>query len=60
MFQAVGNHTQSKGLDLRLGFFLSPSIGENPGEIDYFRNPAPIFLLFNFNREGHGSLYSLT
>ena len=29
MFQAVGNHTQSKGLDLCFGLLLSLSVCEN-------------------------------
>lgn len=56
MFQTIRNHPQGQGLNLRLGFLRGLSVCENPWEINDLRNPAPVFLLFNLDREDHGSL----
>ncbi len=54
MFQTIRNHTEGEGLDLRPGFSLGLTICEDPSQTNYFRDPAPVFFLLNFNFERYG------
>ena len=51
MFKAVGYDTKGEGLNLCLGFLRGISIGENPGQVNDFRDPPAVFLAFDFYLE---------
>jgi len=56
VLETIGDNTEGKSLNLRLGFFRGVSVSENSRQVNHFRNPATVFLLFNFHSELHSHL----
>jgi hypothetical protein len=53
MLKTICDNTKGKSLNLRLGFLGGVSVSENSGQVDHFRNPATVFLVFDFKPELH-------
>ena len=54
MFEALGNHTKRKGLDLGDGLIPVGAITHDAGQVGHFGNPATIGFTFQLDRKNHG------
>ena len=53
MFEALGNHSQRKGLHTRHGLITVGAITHNAGQERHFGQPSPVVFTFKFNRKRH-------
>ena len=53
MLQALGDDTESEGLHARDGLSAVLAVAHHSRESRYFRQPAAVVLLFDFDRKGH-------
>src|SRR5439155_13390956 len=56
MFKLVGDRPQCNSLGLCLGLTGSCPVSKGTGNLNYFRNPATVFFLVEFNRQNHKNL----
>src|SRR2546422_6082901 len=55
VLKTFSKNAQSKHFCFRHGLVRGGSIGENPGKLRHFREPAPVFFAFVLNRKIHVS-----
>jgi len=51
--ETIRDNTQRKRLNFCLGLFRGTPIGQDARQVDYFCDPATVFLLFKFHAKLH-------